>query len=350
MSKKRSEPDEHRNDGWQGKYFHVMLNMADDDLGPFEYRLLGHYIRVCGAESDGICFQSVRNIAQATQMSIPKVIEARKTLQAAGWIRVVEQSNKSHRITVVDRMEENIKRYVDQKTERNDLQANGDQYIEHDDQNIDRGDQYPAYEEQPIKNNPSETTRKDSAPVGADTTTSHSQEPDATPNAAAVPEPDADPPAPAAAPDVPEMSPSLARLFPSDAPKQPHVAIIDAYHQALIDLGREPMIDNWYSRYGRAAKPLVKAGVDPADVYRATQNVYANDFTDAFFRKRAAPITLEELAAGWAAAESHRKPPPPRPPLVITSEEIDREQDERLERLRTEVAAGKHDDRLKDVA
>lgn len=158
MSKKRSEPDEHRNDGWQGKYFHVMLNMADDDLGPFEYRLLGHYIRVCGAESDGVCFQSVRNIAQATQMSIPKVIEARKTLQATGWIRVVEQSNKSHRITVVDRMEENIKRYVDQKTERNELQANGDQYIEHDDQNIDRGDQYPAYEEEPTKKNTQETT------------------------------------------------------------------------------------------------------------------------------------------------------------------------------------------------
>lgn len=30
------------------RYFHQMLNMAEDELDPFEYRILGHYVRRAG--------------------------------------------------------------------------------------------------------------------------------------------------------------------------------------------------------------------------------------------------------------------------------------------------------------
>ena len=29
----------------ENRYFHQMLNMAEDELNPYEYRLLGHYLR-----------------------------------------------------------------------------------------------------------------------------------------------------------------------------------------------------------------------------------------------------------------------------------------------------------------
>lgn len=158
---KKMRGDRHQNEGASGKYYHQMLNMADDDLGPFEYRLLGHYIRVCGAEEGGVCYQTVRTIAEITKMSIPKVIAARKELAKNGWIRVEARANKTHNVTIVDRMAENVKRYSVQNIERESVEDVSDQNIDRGDQNIDRGDQYPANKEEPNKKNQKEQPEQD---------------------------------------------------------------------------------------------------------------------------------------------------------------------------------------------
>jgi DnaD/phage-associated family protein len=158
MTRRRNHTEEYRNEGPHNKYFTVMLNMADDDLDPFEYRLLGHYIRVCGMKGNGVCRQSVRTVADVTHMSIPKVIATRNALLEKGWIRVDAAPNKAHKVTVIDRMAENISRYVDQDIEHDEHNSGGDQYIDRGVQNIDRGDQYPANEEEPTKKNTQETT------------------------------------------------------------------------------------------------------------------------------------------------------------------------------------------------
>jgi hypothetical protein len=146
--------DQHNDKGYTGKYFTLMLNMADDDLDPYEYRLLGHYIRVCGASRTGRCYQSIRTIAQITRMSVPKVIKTRDALCDKGWITIAVRANKTHKITVVDRMAENVARYSAKDIER----ESRDQNIDHHAKDIDHGDQYPAHKEQPNKNNPTKTT------------------------------------------------------------------------------------------------------------------------------------------------------------------------------------------------
>lgn len=99
------------NDGDSHKYFHQMLNMADDDLDPYEYRLLGHYIRV------GKCKQGLTKIAKTTRMGKAKVILTRAALEEKGYIKNVMPSaedarkGKTVHTTVIDRWAENIARY-----------------------------------------------------------------------------------------------------------------------------------------------------------------------------------------------------------------------------------------------
>lgn len=87
------------------KYYHVMLNMADDDLDPYQYRLLGHYIRV------GTCWQSTRTTAKHCKMSVGKVSTVRDELEQLGWIKIDRSKQDTLMVTVVDRMSENITRY-----------------------------------------------------------------------------------------------------------------------------------------------------------------------------------------------------------------------------------------------
>lgn len=94
-------------DETQGKYFHIMLNIADDDLDPYQYRLLAHYVRV------GTCWQGVRTTARITQMSVGKVVSTRDWLAAHGWISVIAGADgETFTITITDRMAENIQRYI----------------------------------------------------------------------------------------------------------------------------------------------------------------------------------------------------------------------------------------------
>lgn len=84
-------------------------NMADDDLGPYEYRLYAHYKRVCG--DLGECWESVRTTADKTQMSVGKVSSVRRWLVDEGWLEEFENGKLTLGIRVVDRWDENLSRY-----------------------------------------------------------------------------------------------------------------------------------------------------------------------------------------------------------------------------------------------
>jgi hypothetical protein len=97
-------------DTTQGKYFHIMLNMDDDELNPYQYRLLGHYRRVCG--QGGQCWESVRTTADKTKMSAATVSRARRELVELGFITEGSTDfGTTILVQIVDRMQENVARY-----------------------------------------------------------------------------------------------------------------------------------------------------------------------------------------------------------------------------------------------
>lgn len=101
-----------------GKYFHIMLNMSDDDLDVYEYRLLGHYVRVCNVNGTGQCWESTRTTADKCKMSVGKVSSTRKSLEAKGYLKLLQPDQHSKgdtlMVLVVDRWAENINRYSSQ--------------------------------------------------------------------------------------------------------------------------------------------------------------------------------------------------------------------------------------------
>lgn len=97
------------------KFFTMMLNMADDELDPFQYRLLGHYIRWAG--HGGIHQEGIRQTAKVCRMSVNTVRKTREQLAQMGYIELEipskEEAKKGvpTRIKVIDRWAENILRY-----------------------------------------------------------------------------------------------------------------------------------------------------------------------------------------------------------------------------------------------
>ena len=98
-------------EGQFGKYFHFMLNMADDDLDVYEYRLLGHYRRVCGANNNP-CTESVEETARKIKMSTGKVSQTRQSLKKKRWIRLLKAKNNALHVDLIDRMADNVARYA----------------------------------------------------------------------------------------------------------------------------------------------------------------------------------------------------------------------------------------------
>lgn len=96
----------------KNQYFHIMLNMADDELDVYEYRLLGHYIRV------GVTFEGTRTTAKKTKMSVGKVVSTRNQLVEKGYIAMTktENQNDTITITIIDRMAENVSRYTQERS------------------------------------------------------------------------------------------------------------------------------------------------------------------------------------------------------------------------------------------
>lgn len=102
--KVQSESSPHR-------YFTMMLNMAEDDLDPFEYRLLAHYVRWSSA---GPICEGIRTTATKCKMSTTKVKKVRETLASAGYLSITPPPKKGAAtvITVLDRWAENTLRYT----------------------------------------------------------------------------------------------------------------------------------------------------------------------------------------------------------------------------------------------
>lgn len=97
------------------KYFTQMLNMAEDDLDPFQYRLLAHYIRWAG---DGLPYpESIRQTASATKMGVNKVQSTLDELSQLGYLEIYRPTQQEARngatitVKVLDRWLENINRY-----------------------------------------------------------------------------------------------------------------------------------------------------------------------------------------------------------------------------------------------
>jgi len=115
--------------GNERKWFHMLPNMADDDLNPYEYRLYGHYKRVCG-ENGGDCTESVRETAKTCKMSVGMVSKTRQQLEDKGWIAVrvmssmTENGKRLYEGTIIslnDRWMENIQRYSGQESQKDKL-------------------------------------------------------------------------------------------------------------------------------------------------------------------------------------------------------------------------------------
>ena len=104
-----------RDEGDPRKYFIMIPNMIDDSsLSAIAFRLYVHLKRVAGEE--GKCWQSVRTMAEACNMSPMSVSRARKELEQDGYIRcnsVPSQRGKTtYEIEVVDVWVENGLKYA----------------------------------------------------------------------------------------------------------------------------------------------------------------------------------------------------------------------------------------------
>lgn len=96
--------------------FMLIPNMADDDLNIYEFRLLGHYTRICGQEG-GRCWQGIKTIHEKTGISLGMITRTRNSLEAKGFISVSVPDGKSRNrgesisVSIVDRWQENTVRY-----------------------------------------------------------------------------------------------------------------------------------------------------------------------------------------------------------------------------------------------
>ena len=127
----------------QGKYFTIMLNMADDELDPYQYRLLAHYVRV------GTCWQSVRTTAAACKMSVGKVVATRQELARLGYIALAEHISGTYQVTILDRMVENTARYQPSADERTVQVANDSVQVAND--SVHQVKQRRTREQKPVK-------------------------------------------------------------------------------------------------------------------------------------------------------------------------------------------------------
>lgn len=99
-------------DGYQAKYFHMIYNMADDDLDPYEYRLFGHYKRVCGQSEGGYCNESTQTTAKICRMSAGKVSSTRRELEKKKYITIQEGTGDQPMVVrLKDLWQKNTERY-----------------------------------------------------------------------------------------------------------------------------------------------------------------------------------------------------------------------------------------------
>jgi hypothetical protein len=135
MSQQEIDQDQRIHDeGDLRKWYSQIVHMADDDLDMKEYRLYGHYMRVCG-QRGGICNETERTTYTKCQMSRNTFVAARKRLIDKGFIRIVEEGSPNQRgikgtptvIACNDLWAKNYVRYArpDQIMEMSDLRGQG---------------------------------------------------------------------------------------------------------------------------------------------------------------------------------------------------------------------------------
>lgn len=104
------------------KYFTQMLNIAEDDLDPFQYRLLAHYVRWSGHGNE--CDESLRQAASTTKMSVSKVSSSLAELETLNYLKVDRPTQEEARngkmihITILDRWADNIQRYQEKSVSK----------------------------------------------------------------------------------------------------------------------------------------------------------------------------------------------------------------------------------------
>lgn len=101
-----------RDDGSISAYFSMMLHIDDDDLDAYEYRLLGHYRKVCGLFRSGKCTEALETTAAACKMGLSTARSARNRLAQKGCIYLVETPGAPTGVTIRNRMPENLQRYT----------------------------------------------------------------------------------------------------------------------------------------------------------------------------------------------------------------------------------------------
>lgn len=98
------------------RFIHTLPNMADDELDPYQYRLLGHYER--RANHTGEIDEGIRDTADACHMSVNKARAARAELAALGYLVLTEPTREEQQrgvathVQLVDRAAENEARYA----------------------------------------------------------------------------------------------------------------------------------------------------------------------------------------------------------------------------------------------
>lgn len=258
MSKTQSQ-DLH-DDAPAGKYFTQILNMADDDLDPYEYRLLGHYKRVIG-ELNAPCTQGTRKIAEVCRMSLGKVTTTRKRLEDKGWIRCERRPNNTIRVTLVDRMAENVARYSKRSQPE---QSEGERsYSEHG-VHVVNTTVHEVNEE--ITRTPNQEQRVQDA-------------------------------------IAPASEPSKAKPKPARKPRP-----TDAYYEAIVDAfgyDRARITKTQAGNIGKVATELYHAGYDAEDVAEIYKWCKRQKWTGGFTVN-----ALTTQAANWAAARPHRSGTP----------------------------------------
>lgn len=96
------------------RYYASVPHIADDEMDPYQYRLYGHYKRVCG-EKNGQCTENTATTAKKTGMGMSKVKSTRKWLADNGWIRLRYEGpsgDQTANIRIIDRWRENFDKYA----------------------------------------------------------------------------------------------------------------------------------------------------------------------------------------------------------------------------------------------
>lgn len=115
------------------KYFHMMPNITDDDLDLYEYRLYGHYLRVCGAKDNGVCKETERTTYKVCGMSRNKFRATRQSLADKGFIKIVQEGIPHEKgkpgqptiIAMCDVWYENVSRYSGKGSSEDHSKDNG---------------------------------------------------------------------------------------------------------------------------------------------------------------------------------------------------------------------------------